>query len=582
MGQQELHQIRSLYELQPPDGSASSEFESSDQSAASPYSELFRGKIYQHYMLLETSGTGGLEGGLVESPKCAPADFEDATQRRTIMREKPFAIVVSDPFPEEKQDLLFQTYGDVRVRARRRLRARISRIPATDVFARWLVENPAFQTFIMLVIAYNCVTLGIQAEYSDRSGTTAAMVRSVLDCLDVLALAIFMFEIWLKWKVNFRDFWLNPWNTFDFLITLFTFITTAISMAGNATPADTSLRSVGKTMRAFQVLRLMRILTRSQGIKVIVFTVTQSLKDMGSILVVFVLFMYIFLVTGVIFMSEMAKTTDQLVVTGNFSAEVVQYGHRFQNLYWGFLTLYQIFTIDHWYAMLHNSWCKLMDPIFPTIYILLWVLIGSLIFRNIFAGVVVNTFQSLRQTVAEEDEEDEKDISDRSLSEFKNFIDLQISEQDHHMTSQEDLLLETSESSTSLQEKPSQAQTKDPVLRLNEKGSTWLYSFLKSLHMLEKLVTLKPTKWKKDLIFQYFEVMEELQENLHERQEIVRMMDDWILTMMNKDDPASQPKPADRTKQLKTMLRNKAAHNDNEKKLPTVFGRYHGQPAAPR
>ena len=107
----------------------------------------------------------------------------------------------------------------------------------------------------------------------------------------------------------------------------------------------------------------------------------------------------------------------------------------FRNLYWGFLTLYQIFTIDHWYAMLHNSWCKLMDPIFPTIYVLLWVLVGSLIFRNIFAGVVVNTFQSLRQTVEEEDEDEEKEISDKSLSEFKNFIDLQISEQEYTLTS---------------------------------------------------------------------------------------------------------------------------------------------------
>ena len=98
--------------------------------------------------------------------------------------------------------------------------------------------------------------------------------------------------------------------------------------------------------------------------------------------------------------------------------------------------------------------------------------------------------------------------------------------------------------------------------------------------MLEKLVNLKPTKWKKDLIFQYFELMEELQENLHERQEIVRMMDDWIMAMMNKDDPASQPKPSDRTKQLKVMLRNKAARKETEQKIPAVFPQYHDQVGA--
>lgn len=257
-----------MYELDPPDSSPIAEDENVDQSASNAYSELFRAKIYQHYLLLEASGTGGLEGGLVENPKCAPSDFEDADKLRVIMREKPFAIVASDPFPEEKQDLLFQTYGDVRVRARRRLRARISRIPALQVFARWLVENEAFQTFVLFVIGYNSITLGLQAEYCDRTGADAASVRSVLDCLDILALAVFMFEIQLKFMVNFRDFWNNPWNVFDFAITLFTFITTVVGIVGNADPTDAELRPVAQTMRAFQVLRLLRILTRSQGMKV--------------------------------------------------------------------------------------------------------------------------------------------------------------------------------------------------------------------------------------------------------------------------------------------------------------------------
>jgi MFS superfamily sulfate permease-like transporter len=114
-------------------------------------------------------------------------------------------------------------------------------------------------------------------------------------------------------------------------------------------------------------------------------------------------------------------------------------------LYWAFLTLYQIFTIDHWYAMLHNSWCKLLpDSVFPIIYTLLWVLIASLIFRNIFAGVVVNTFQALRQTVNEQDQDDQKELSDENFTELKEFIDLQISQQTKSMTSRKSKLTMTS------------------------------------------------------------------------------------------------------------------------------------------
>lgn len=320
---------RTFNKANPPDVIIPNEHDSSDQSASNVYSELFRSKIYQHYLLLETSGVAGLEGGLVENATAVPSDFEDPLTLKKIMREKPFAIIQSDPFPEEKQDLLFQTYGDVRVRSRRRLRARISRIPSLQVFSCWLVENESFQLFILLIIAYNSLTLGLQAEYGDQTGPDAANVRIVLDCLDIFALTIFIFEIWLKFMVNFRDFWDSAWNVFDLFVTAFTFITTVIQLIGSTDENNLDMKSVAQTMKAFQVLRLLRILIRSQGIKVIIFTVTQSLRNMGSILILFCLFMYIFLVTGVIFLADMAKRVDYLTPQ-NTTVEMVKYGKRFK------------------------------------------------------------------------------------------------------------------------------------------------------------------------------------------------------------------------------------------------------------
>lgn len=100
--------------------------------------------------------------------------------------------------------------------------------------------------------------------------------------------------------------------------------------------------------------------------------------------------------------------------------------------------------------------------------------------------------------------------------------------------------------------------TGDPAVKLNQEGTAWLCNSLKSLQMLRKLVDLKPTKWTKELLFQYFVIMEEMQENVHERQEITKLMDDWIIAMLNKDDPRQQPRSADRTRQLKMMARNRS------------------------
>lgn len=51
------------------------------------------------------------------------------------------------------------------------------------------------------------------------------------------------------------------------------------------------------------------------------------------------------------------------------------------------VTLFQLFTLDHWYDILRDL-IKVVDPITVEIYIILWICIGAFIFRNIFAGIM--------------------------------------------------------------------------------------------------------------------------------------------------------------------------------------------------
>lgn len=102
----------------------------------------------------------------------------------------------------------------------------------------------------------------------------------------------------------------------------------------------------------------------------------------------------------------------------------------------------------------------------------------------------------------------------------------------------ENLLLDAMDSVHSLSENVTPV---DPIVKLNKDGTDWLCNYLKCMHLMDKLVGLKATRWSKDLLFRYFEVMEELQENLCERQAIMSMLDEWIMAVMNRDDIAQHP-----------------------------------------
>ncbi len=61
-----------------------------------------------------------------------------------------------------------------------------------------------------------------------------------------------------------------------------------------------------------------------------------------------------------------------------------------------FLTLFQLLTLDQWFAI-RNETIKVTSAWPATIYILLWVWIGAFVFRNIFVGVLGQSAQRQRQ-----------------------------------------------------------------------------------------------------------------------------------------------------------------------------------------
>ena len=79
-------------------------------------------------------------------------------------------------------------------------------------------ENPgdSFYPYNFRIVICHCLFI-IFTELGDDSGTAT---RQVIDSLDFLFLSMFLTEIFMKWVDNFRGFWTDWWNIFDFIVSV--------------------------------------------------------------------------------------------------------------------------------------------------------------------------------------------------------------------------------------------------------------------------------------------------------------------------------------------------------------------------
>lgn len=143
------------------------------------------------------------------------------------------------------------------------LRARIGRF----------VDRPMVQNFILGVILFNAVILGLET-----SKTAMEAAGPILLTLDAICLAIFVVELALKLFARGTSFFRDGWNIFDFIIV-------AISLI----PASQGL----SVLRAMRILRLLRVLSVTPSLRRVVEGLMNALPGMGSVFVLMGIIFYI-------------------------------------------------------------------------------------------------------------------------------------------------------------------------------------------------------------------------------------------------------------------------------------------------
>jgi voltage-gated sodium channel len=217
-----------------------------------------------------------------------------------------------------------------------------------------LIERPAVQRSILLLIVINAAILGMQT-----SPSLVASWGELLSVLDILILGVFVVEIAARIYVHRAAFFRDPWSLFDFTVV-------AIALVPASGPFS--------VLRALRVLRVMRMVTMVPSMRRVVGALLSAIPGLGSIAMVLALVFYV----------------SAVIATGLFGADFPEW---FGNLGRSVYTLFQVMTLESWSMGIVRP---LMD-VFPYawVFFIPFILIATFTMLNLFIAIIVNAMQTV-------------------------------------------------------------------------------------------------------------------------------------------------------------------------------------------
>ncbi|XP_077207259.1 cation channel sperm-associated protein 2 [Paroedura picta] len=378
-----------------------------------------------------------------------------------------------------------------------RIQVRCSRFPPFPMWAYWLVSSKVFKGFMIFLICLNMVVLMTITEIQRSTEEHFMVLKIVLEVAVWVILLIFIVEILLHWTVGFWKYWRNPWNVFDFTITLISFIPEFVIFTDKAYRMTTT-----RIVLIFRVLRCLKLFPRIRQVRVIIMAIAKALKAMAFILLLLIFFFYVFAVAGIFFFESYTRS----------DRDDLEYNMYFKDMPNALVTIFILFTMDHWYALLQDSW-KIpgINKFVTGMFVILWLLIGAFIFRNLFVAIMVANFQNIRNELIEEMKQIE---AQKQADRFK----LEIIES-RYASSQ--LLEDKEQGKLNIELLAALNETPDYSLHeFSTGGLDWESYIYKNLPGLYQADDDEQIVWPRDTLFRYFELMEKLQYNLEERQQL--------------------------------------------------------------
>ncbi|XP_033009960.1 cation channel sperm-associated protein 2 [Lacerta agilis] len=452
-----------------------------------PRADAIRSKlIYTFYLIDYLRGLGSA------IPRHNMRDFLDHRKLKKLMVTDHHQLVRFNVVPRRNIMVTRET------RCRNRIRVRCSRWPPVAMWAYSVLNSQIFKVFMICLICLNMVVLMILVEIVDNLEDHFVKMRIAMEVIIWVIILIFLTEIGLNWAVSFQDYCKNPWNVFDCTVTIISFIPELICLVEKK-----HTKATRYFLQVCRVLRGLKLFPRLRQIKILIMALFKAMKAMSFILVLLVFFFYIFAVSGIFFFEGYTRSNQQ----------DLEYNNYFKDMPNSLVTIFILFTMDHWYALLQDTWkVPEINKVISGLFIWIWLLIGAFIFRNLMVATMVTNFQTIRNELSEEMQQIE---TQQKADKFK----LELQEKKFSLPQVQDMSLGPS--------------TIYSLPEVDAGPLDWETYIHKNLPGLYEADDDEQVIWPRDSLFRYFELLEKLQYNLDERKHLQNYA---VLALSNLED----------------------------------------------
>ncbi|XP_013860270.1 voltage-dependent L-type calcium channel subunit alpha-1C isoform X6 [Austrofundulus limnaeus] len=261
----------------------------------------------------------------------------------------------------------------------------------------WYVVNSTYFEYLMFtLILLNTICLAMQHHGQTKNFNDA------MNILNMLFTGLFTVEMILK-LIAFkpRGYFSDPWNVFDFLIVIGSIIDVILSEINGLQNSEENARISITFFRLFRVMRLVKLLSRGEGIRTLLWTFIKSFQALPYVALLIVMLFFIYAVIGMQMFGKIALRDHTQINRNN----------NFQTFPQAVLLLFRCATGEAWQEIMlacsPNRPCEKgstnenstasedCGSQFAIIYFVSFYMLCAFLIINLFVAVIMDNFDYL-------------------------------------------------------------------------------------------------------------------------------------------------------------------------------------------
>ncbi|XP_046936454.1 voltage-dependent T-type calcium channel subunit alpha-1G isoform X25 [Lynx rufus] len=229
------------------------------------------------------------------------------------------------------------------------------------LFCHRIITHKMFDHVVLVIIFLNCITIAMERPKIDPHSAE----RIFLTLSNYIFTAVFLAEMTVKvvalgWCFGEQAYLRSSWNILDGLLVLISIIDILVSMVSDS---GTKILGMLRVLRLLRTLRPLRVISRAQGLKLVVETLMSSLKPIGNIVVICCAFFIIFGILGVqlfkgkffVCQGEDTRNITNKSDCAEASYRWVRHKYNFDNLGQALMSLFVLASKDGWVDIMYDG-----------------------------------------------------------------------------------------------------------------------------------------------------------------------------------------------------------------------------------